>query len=264
MSPAFQYANGKVAGVLTGVALAADERLVIAADDVRYDDVSLQRVVALLDDCEVLRPQNYFQPMPWHAKWDSVRSLLNRMLGGDWPGTLGVRRSVLLATGGYNGDCLFENLELVRTVRAAGGRELVASDVFVARRPPAARHFLSQRVRQAYDEFARPGRLLWQLALLPSIVAIALKQPRLLPVLGAISILAAEMGRQREVASQVFPATTVLFAPAWLLERAVCSWLALASRVVHGGVTYHGRVIASAATSPRELERRLAEAVGPT
>jgi hypothetical protein len=31
---------------------------------------------------------------------------------------------------------LFDNLELVRTVRALGGKELVAYDIFVARRPP--------------------------------------------------------------------------------------------------------------------------------
>jgi hypothetical protein len=264
VASSFRCANGKVAGVLTGVAMASDERLVIADEDVRYDDASLQRVVAQLDEGAVVRPQNYFQPMPWHAKWDGARSLVNRVLGGDWPGTLAVRRSVLLLAGGYNGDCLFENLELVRTIRAAGGREVVASDVFVARRPPNTRYFLSQRVRQAYDEFARPGRLLWQLALLPVTVAIALKRPRLLPILGAISIGIAEMGRRRKGASAVFPPTTALFAPAWLAERAVCSWLALTSRVIHGGVTYHGRVIATAATSSRKLEQRVAEAVGPT
>jgi hypothetical protein len=71
------------------------------------------------------------------------------MSGGDWPGTLGVRRSVLMRTGGHDGTAVFENLELVRTVCAAGGRELIPLYLYVARRPSTARHFLSQRVRQA-------------------------------------------------------------------------------------------------------------------
>ncbi len=91
----------------------------------RYDDKSLAQTVAALATADVVRPQNYFEPLPWHARWDSGRMLLNRISGGDWPGTLGVRRSRLQATGGYDGSVMFENLELVRTVLASGGRECV-------------------------------------------------------------------------------------------------------------------------------------------
>ncbi|MBA2682993.1 MAG: glycosyltransferase family 2 protein, partial [Gemmatimonadaceae bacterium] len=84
---------GKVGGVLTGLRLASHEAVIIADDDVRYDDVSLAQVVAALATVDVVRPQNYFEPLPWHARWDSGRMLLNRLTGGDWPGTLGVRRS---------------------------------------------------------------------------------------------------------------------------------------------------------------------------
>jgi hypothetical protein len=48
------------------------------------------------------------------------RTLLNRASGGDWPGTLGVRRSALQRTGGYDGSAMFENLELVRGEAHAG------------------------------------------------------------------------------------------------------------------------------------------------
>ena len=54
---------------------------------------SLAKVIAALATADVVRPQNYFQPLPWHARWDTGRMLLNRVTGGDWPGTLGVRRS---------------------------------------------------------------------------------------------------------------------------------------------------------------------------
>lgn len=248
---------GKVGSVLTGLSLASHERVIVADDDVRYDELTLRRVAAALDEAEVVRPQNYFDPLPWHACWDTGRMLLNRVTGGDWPGTIAVRRSVLVATGGYDGRALFENLELVRTVLAAGGREARLDDVFVARRPSTARHFWSQRVRQAYDEFARPGRLAWQLALLPAAAVLAAtgRWPALATV-GVATVLMAEAGRQRNGGTRVFPARASLCSPAWLAERAVCAWLALGARVILGGVPYRGRVLRHAATPMRVLRGR--------
>ena len=254
--PTHTCLNGKVAGVLTGLDHAAYDRVVIADDDVRYDEASLRRVITLLDEADVVRPQNYFAQMPWHARWDTARSLLNRAVDGDWPGTLAVRRSALASAGGYEGDCLFENLELVRTVLAAGGREVVARDVVVRRQPPTARHFWSQRVRQAYDEFARPRRLAGQLALLPLGLLLAKKRPSWVALAAVAATGIAEYGRRRDGGTAVFPATASLMAPLWLAERAVCSWLAVATRLRYGGVRYRGRVISKAATSQAELNRR--------
>src|SRR5712671_5278677 len=53
---------GKVGGVLTGVRLASHEHLIIADDDVRYDERALHRVVEALEASDVVRPQNYFSP----------------------------------------------------------------------------------------------------------------------------------------------------------------------------------------------------------
>ena len=148
--------NGKVHGVLTGLRLASHENVVLADDDVRYSVELLSELVAELKFADVVRPQNFFAPLPWHARIDTARTLINRATGGDWPGTLAVRRSTLARSGGYDGNVLFENLELVRTVQAAGGREVSRPDLFVRRLPPPAPHFWRQRIRQAYDEFARP------------------------------------------------------------------------------------------------------------
>src|SRR5690606_804434 len=166
-NPELKTTNGKVWGVLTGLSIAEHERVIVADDDVRYDEGTLRRMRALLDEADVVRPQNYFSPAPWHAKWDSARSLINRVTGGDWPGTLGVRKAAL--PHGYDGDCLFENLEMVRTIKAAGGRELVALDLYVRRVPPSSRHFFSQRVRQPYDAWARPLRSAVPPAVLPAV-----------------------------------------------------------------------------------------------
>ncbi len=250
---------GKVGGVLTGVRLASHERLIIADDDVRYDDDSFSRVVGALGHAHVVRPQNYFDPLPWHARWDTGRMLLNRMTGGDWPGTLGVRRSVLRATGGYDGSVMFENLELVRTVLAAGGREAVLLTAYVRRLPSTTHHFFSQRVRQAYDELARPARMVTQLAVLPAVVVLAVfgAWQAVVGIIAAV-VGVAELGRWRGAARRIFPATASLCAPLWLAERAVCSWIALGAHVALGGVPYRGALLRHAATPMRVLRARYA------
>ena len=250
--PSIQAANGKVRGVLTGLALVRTDALVIADDDVRYTLESLTRIEQELEGADVVLPQNYFQPLPWHAKWDTARTLLNRATGGDFPGTMGVRTAPIQFAGGYDGDVLFENLELMRTVDALGGRSMRVPSLFVRRLPPSTRHFLSQRVRQAYDEFARPLRMIVWLALLPLLFSLR----RWAPVALLSSVAIAECGRRRDGGRARFPWTCTLFAPAWVLERAVCVWVSIALRL-RGGVRYSGGRLARAANSRRSLRSRV-------
>jgi hypothetical protein len=156
---------------------------------------------------------------------------------------------------------MFENLELVRTVTASGGVEAIPLGLYVRRLPPTADHFWSQRVRQAYDEFARPRRLAVWLAVLPAI-ALAATAGRWLWVEAAAvaSIAAAEIGRRRASGRHVFPAAASFAAPLWVTERAVCAWLALGARLLLGGIPYRGRIVARAATPMRQLQARLRRA----
>ncbi|GAB7189858.1 hypothetical protein NUM3379_05640 [Kineococcus sp. NUM-3379] len=244
--------NGKVAGVVTGVRLARHEHVVVADDDVRWDEAGLRRIAGLLERADVVRPQNVFCPAPWHARWDTGRTLLNRAAGADYPGTFGLRRSTFCATGGYDGDVLFENLQMLRTIRAAGGVELRAPELFVTRRPPTTRHFLGQRVRQAYDDFAQPGRLLWEASWLPAL-ALAWRRPRRGAAATALAagaaVAVAEVGRRRHRGREAFGAAAALWAPAWAAERAVCVWLAIGARA-RGGVRYGGSRLPSATRPP--------------
>ncbi|WP_405099782.1 glycosyltransferase [Micromonospora sp. NBC_01412] len=254
--PAVRGGNGKVVGVLTGVAAARHEHVVIADDDVRYDEAGLRAAHRLLGGVDLVRPQNHFDPVPWHAWWDTGRTLLNRALGADWPGTLAVRRSTFIAMGGYDPDVLFENLELVRTVRAYGGTEATPPGLYVRRLPPDGAHFRGQRVRQAYDDLAQPARLATSLAVLPAVLAaLAARRPGLLLGAAAAVVALAEVGRRRAGGARVFPRTAALAAPLWLLERGACSWLAVAHRVL-GGVPYAGARITRAANSPGALRAR--------
>ncbi|MDO3702012.1 glycosyltransferase [Micromonospora sp. C28SCA-DRY-2] len=256
--PALRGVNGKVVGVLTGVRAARHEHVVVADDDVRYDEAGLRAVHRLLHRVDLVRPQNYFDPLPWHAYWDTGRTLLNRALGADYPGTLAVRRSTFLGMGGYDPDVLFENLELIRTVRAYGGTEAAPAGLYVRRLPPDTAHFRGQRVRQAYDDLAQPVRLVTSLAVLPALAAATLaRRPGLLLGAAATTVGLAEVGRRRAGGTAVFPPATALAAPLWLLERGVCAWLAVGRRVLFGGVRYAGTRVRRAAHSERALRRRL-------
>jgi hypothetical protein len=256
------FANGKVAGVTTGVRAAPTEFVVVADDDVRYGGSSLDPVAAALDGADLVIPQNVFprERQPWHVRWDGARSLLNRAVDFDPPGTLGLRRSAFLAAGGYDGDVLFENLELIRTIAATGGRVAVRRDISVERQPPTARRFLEQRVRQAYDEFARPARLAGFLAVVPATIWVTRRVRWAPAALGVAVIAVAEAGRRRDGGAEMFPASTPLFAPLWVAERAVTSWLAVGSRVLRGGIPYRGRVLRRSATPMRRLRNRRATA----
>jgi hypothetical protein len=249
VDPDLRFRNGKVNGVLTGLRHVRADRVVIADDDVRYDERALGAVTGLLAGADLVLPQNYFDPLPWHARWDTGRILLNRALGHDFPGTLALRRTALAS--GYDGDVLFENLELVRTVRATGGTVLSADHVFVRRRPPPTARFWSQRIRQAYDSLAQPVRLTVELAVLPTTVVAALCRGPGAPLAGAALVVGvAELGRRRAGGARVFPTDAALWAPVWLAERSVCGWLAVMLRLGAGGVRYAGgRIRVAAHTS---------------
>lgn len=257
-APQFTFISGKVNGVLTGIERAVNDLVIAADDDVRYDEEALRRTLDHLHRHDLVLPQNYFDALVWHARWDTARTLVNRSVTHDWPGTIGVRRATLLGVGGYDGNVLFENLELVRTVVAVGGSVIAPLDLFVRRLPPTTAQFWSQRVRQAYDEFARPPLLVGFLALLPALVVLLARRRLDVVVAGAgTAVAVAERGRRRGSGTTVFPGSTSLMAPFWLMERAVCSWIALAQRVVFGGVRYGDVTLRRAASSPRELRRRL-------
>lgn len=263
--PSLSFKMGKVNGVTTGVLAARCERVVIADDDVRYDGPALRRLSALLQDAELVRPQNYFDPLPWHARLDTGRTLLNRVHtgdrefpSGDFPGTLGVRRSAFGKVGGYDGDVMFENLELMRTIKAGGGRVVSPLDLYVRRLPPSSSHYLSQRVRQAYDDFGVPLRMALALSVAPGVlVALAAKRWRLIVAFTAATAATAESGRRRAGATEHYPFSSSLLAPVWLFERGLSAWLAVWSRLRHGGIRYGGQVVPRGANSHTKLCGRL-------
>ena len=248
------FVNGKVNGVTTGVRAAGTDAVIVADDDIRFDEASLDRTIDYLHDHQLVIVQSYFDPTPFHALWDEARILLNRAFGVHFPAALGINRSLFLAIGGYNGDVLFENLELMRSMTYAGARVAAPTDLFVRHLAPESDAFWSQRVRQAYDDFALPLRMALWLSLLP-----LASRARLRTVLSAAltSIAVAEVGRRRGGGATVYPARATLLAPLWLAERAVCSWVALYHRTLGGGVPYRDGRLLRAATPRKELRSRI-------
>lgn len=256
-SAEFNFVNGKVNGVMTGLRLAQHEKVVIADDDVRYTPEQLRLVASLLEEVQLVVPQNYFSPAPWHAQWDTARTLLNRALHHDYPGTLAVQRDFINQLGGYDGNVLFENLELMRTVEAGYGKVLYKPDLFVERLPPSDKHFWSQRVRQAYDDYAQPLKLAFFFALVPGLIASGVVSPFLPFGLLALSVPIAEIGRRMHGGTKYFSAACALYAPCWLLERGICTWLAMFAKLRYGGVRYNHKIISIAANPIWKLRSKL-------
>lgn len=250
--------NGKVAGVVTAMRRVWTPKAIVADDDVRYDLRTLGRLSAMLDQDDVVLPQNVFAPLPWHALLDTGRTLIARATGGDWSGTLGLRTAAFPCEAGYAGNVLFENLELVRTLRVSGATERRADDLFVRRRPPSVRHYLRQRLRQAYDEFARPQRMCVQLAIAPLLaLALWLCGPAAAAGAAAGAIVLAETGRRHKAGRTVFSPLASLLAPVWVAERAVTVWAALVARLLRGGVRYSHGTLRIAANATSVLHARL-------
>lgn len=245
VDPRYKYLNGKVNGVHTGVALAGCERIVLADDDIRYTAADIERACELLERHEMVRPQNYLSPLPWWARTESARMLINRgvLRAGDYPGTCAFRRSTCLRVGHYDGDVLFDNEEIVRHFALSGADVLCATDFFVLKRPPTLPKWMEQRPRQAYEDFVMRAKTVLFASLIPAALALGLfagvgALVAFVALVSLASVLVALRGLLRDRAFRFFPATMALYAPPWVLERALSVYWAFYWRVRYGGYPF--------------------------
>ncbi|MGI8821496.1 MAG: glycosyltransferase [Chthoniobacterales bacterium] len=246
----FGYLNDKVNGIHTGVELASCEKIVLADDDIRYTAADIEKMRALLEDYEMVRPQNFFAPLPWWARMESARMLINRatLKIGDYPGTCAFRRSTMLRLGHYDGDVLFDNEEIVRHFARTGAKIDYAVDFFVQKRPPSLQKWKEQRPRQAYEDFGLRAKTALFLALPILIVLSAVAAGFAGAVLGImlISIFAIALacaGGARGEASEYIPAWTCLYAPLWIFERSFSTYWAVYWRLRHGGYPFGDKLL---------------------
>jgi hypothetical protein len=250
VDPQYKYLNGKVNGVHTGVALATHEPVILADDDIRYTAEDVRRMAGLLDSFEMVRPQNYLSPLPVWARTEAARMLINRawIAEGDYPGTLGVRRSAMRRVGHYDGDVLFDNEEIVRHFRAHGADICYARDFFILKRPPSFRKWVEQRPRQAYEDFVMRAKTSFFASLLPALAllwAAAGGRAALAAaaaVAGGATLFAARgLG---DGAARFFPPWLCVYAPLWVAERVLSTYWAFYWRVAHGGYPFGDKLLA--------------------
>ena len=246
----FNYLNDKVNGIHTGVELSPNEKIVLADDDIHYSPDDIDRISKLLDDWEVVRPQNYLRPLPCWARMESARMLINRatLRTADYPGTCAFRRATMLHVGHYDGDVLFDNEELIRHFAREKARIYYATDFFIEKRAPRLRKWLEQRPRQAYEDFALRAKTTLFFALpicgfLAAFIGGSKGVGLFLLILSLVAMMIALAGRVRGDARKYFPASVILFAPLWILERSLSTYWALYWYLRHGGYPFGDRLL---------------------
>ncbi len=247
----YTYLNGKVNGVHTGVDLASCERIILADDDIRYTTGDVERMCALLDSFELVRPQNFLSPTPWWACSENARILINRgtLRAGDYPGTCGFRRSTMRRVGPYDGDVLFDNEELVRHFAVNGAHINYAVDFFILKRPPRFAKWLEQRPRQAYEDFVMRLKTAAFLLVIPAVIAAAVLANSFaaLGLSAIISLIAVSLclrGLLRNRAYRFFAPSALLWAPVWVLDRSLSVYWALYWRFRYKGYPFGKRLLA--------------------
>lgn len=250
VDPQFKYLNGKVNGIHTGVTISAHDPIILADDDIRYTPDDLRRMIALLADYEMVRPQNYLSPLPLWARTEAARMLINRawIAEGDYTGTLGVRRSTMVRVGHYDGDVLFDNEEIVRHFHAQGAHIADARDFFILKHPPTWRKWLEQRPRQAYEDFVMRTKTAF-FAALPLVLALVCfvsgwKGALALAATVACGAMLVAARGLSDGAVSFFPAWICLYAPLWVAERVLSTYWAFYWRVTHGGYPFGDKLVA--------------------
>jgi hypothetical protein len=218
--------------------VAACEKVIVAMADVRYTPLAIEQLCQLLDQHEVVEPQDYLDPLPWWGGIEAGRILIHRGIepSPDHGVTFGFRRA---------------------TVRHLGtrGDAYPAADVFVRRKPQPLADWLVSRPRVAGEDFALPVKTAFFFALVPLLLLLTIVGDARLAGGYAGVIAFASFGlalRGRAGAAAFFPLRACLFAPLWVFERSVSVYWALWRKL---------RVDATPSPEPHAGEGRRAQRV---
>ena len=248
--PKYKYLNGKVNGVHTGVDLASHEHIILADDDIRFTASDIKRMNLLLESFEMVRPQNFIAPLPWWARLETARILINRgvLRAGDYPGTCAFRRSTMRRVGHYDGDVLFDNEEIVRHFALNGVNIHYGLDFFIRKLPPTFSKWLEQRPRQAYEDFVMRAKTIAFLSVIPMVLGLgvfvgARSALTFLFLLSLLSVLLSAKGLVRNAAYRYFPSTSPFFAPLWIVERSISVYWAVYWWARFGGYPFGQKLL---------------------
>jgi hypothetical protein len=172
VDPEFR-AGGGVDIVRAAAAHAACEKVIVAAEDIRYTAEAVGQLCDLLEMHEVVEPQDYLDPMPWWGGIDAGRILIHRGIEPqpDHGATFGFRRSALRGLRALAPATSPEAQS--RRLAAVGAEVFPATDVFVRREPGALREWFSARPRLAGEDFELPMKTAFFFSLVPLLVLLA-------------------------------------------------------------------------------------------
>jgi hypothetical protein len=228
--PEYRTPAGTIDVVRAATAVAGCEKVIVAAEDVRYTPEAIGQLCDLLDLHEVVEPQDYLDPLPWWGGIDAGRILIHRGIEPqpDHGATLGFRRTAIRSLRNLGPAELHD--DQARRLAAVGAEVYPAAEVFVRRQPGGLGEWLINRVRQAGDDFALPMKTAFFFSLVPLMLLLAvLGGPRLAGgYAGVIAFSSVALAlRGRSGAGSFFPLRAVLFAPLWVFERSVSVYWAL-------------------------------------
>ena len=228
--------SGEVDLVLSAADLAGCEKVIVAAEDVRYSEEAIMEILDHLEIHEVVEPQDYLDPLPWWGGIDAGRILLHRGIEPrpDHGATLAFHRNTIR---GLRLLHVIEGQDLARRLESAGAEVFAAGGIFVRRQPRELSEWLEQRPRAAADDFSLPMKSFFFLSLLPLLGLLAVfAEVRLAATYAGIVAFAsfALAVRGRIGAGRYFPLYACLFAPLWVLERSVSVYWVLIERARGG------------------------------
>ena len=153
VTPEHRTRTGAIDIVRAALAVAKCEKVIVAADDVRYTPQAIGQLCDLLDQHEVVEPQDYLDPLPWWGGIEAGRILLHRGVEPqpDHGATFGFRRTAVrslrtLAAAHVHDD-------QTRRLAAVGAEVYPAPEVFVRRQPGALGEWLTGRAASGQRRF---------------------------------------------------------------------------------------------------------------
>jgi hypothetical protein len=230
-APAHLAADGTLNLLAAAADFAQTNKVVVATPAAHYRTDDLHLVCDLLEEHEVVVPNEYLDPLPWWARIDAGRMLLQRavMVWPDAAGTFGFRRDSLAAIRRHGRP---SNAGDILHALATQGMELHdAADVFIRRTPPALGNWWRRRPHESRLSPAG-GALFVTLIPLLAVAGLFGGAGLLGGFSGALAFgaFALAVRGRLGVAARYFPMSACLFAPVWLLERSLTAYRAVGLR----------------------------------
>lgn len=227
--PQHRHAPG-IDPVAAAVDFAAQEKIIVADEAVRYTASDVDQLCELLELHEVVVPQDYLDPLPWWGGIEAGRILVHRGIEpiGDG-GTFGFRRSAVRGLRAIDMH-VDESEEPLRRLGMRGAEVFSAHEVFVRREPPRLNDWLRGRSRSAEADLAMPVRSVIFFGLIPVALLLAMLGGAGVASGYATAIALASLVlalRGRSGAGAFFPLRACLYAPVWVLERSISVYWAL-------------------------------------